>query len=139
MKKKKILFLCTHNSARSQMAEGLINFLFSDKFDAYSAGTEVSIVRLQAIKVMQELEIDISNHKSKHLREFYGIKFDLVITLCENAKKVCPFFPGAKRMIHKSFRDPSAAKGTEEAQLKIFREVRDEIMEWIKNDLIKTY
>jgi len=139
MKKKKILFLCTHNSARSQMAEGLINFLFSDKFDAYSAGTEVSIVRLQAIKVMQELEIDISNHRSKHLREFYGIKFDLVITLCENAKKVCPVFPGAKRMIHKSFRDPSAAKGTEEEQLKIFREVRDEIMEWIKNDLIKTY
>lgn len=121
------------------MAEGLINFLFSDKFDAYSAGTEVSIVRLQAIKVMQELEIDISDHRSKHLRESYGIKFDLVVTLCENAKKVCLVFPGAKKMIHKSFRDPSIAKSTEEEQLKIFREVRDEILEWIKNELIKNY
>lgn len=138
MEKKKILFICTHNSARSQMAEGLINFLFSNEFEAYSAGTEVSIVQPQAIKVMQEIGIDISTHKSKHLREFYGIDFDLVVTVCDNAKKVCPVFPGAKQMIHKSFRDPTNAMGTERERLELFREVRNEIFEWIKEFLVKS-
>ncbi|UCC20167.1 MAG: arsenate reductase ArsC [Promethearchaeota archaeon] len=138
MKKKNLLFICTHNSARSQMAEGLINYLFSDKFEAYSAGTEISIVKPEAIAVMQEIGIDISNHRSKHLREYYGIQFDLVITVCDIAKKVCPVFPGAKKMIHKSFRDPSTAVGREDEKLKIFREVRDEILKWIKTDLVKT-
>jgi len=121
------------------MAEGLINFLFSDEFEAFSAGTEVSIVNPQAIKVMQEIGIDISNHRSKHIREFYGVDFDIVVTVCDNAKKVCPVFPGAKNMIHKSFLDPSAALGSEDEKLKIFREVRNEILEWIKEFLAKTY
>ncbi|MFX1309580.1 MAG: arsenate reductase ArsC [Promethearchaeota archaeon] len=137
MKKRKLLFICTHNSARSQMAEGLINFFFSDEFEAFSAGTEVLFVQPQAIEVMQEIGIDISNHRSKHFREFYGVKFDLVITVCDNAKKVCPVFPGAKKMIHKSFKDPSNARGNEKEILEVFREVRDEILKWIKEFLIK--
>ncbi|MFX1387369.1 MAG: arsenate reductase ArsC [Promethearchaeota archaeon] len=137
MKKRKLLFICTHNSARSQMAEGLINFFFSDEFEAFSAGTEVLFVQPQAIEVMQEIGIDISNHRSKHFREFYGVKFDLVITVCDNAKKVCPVFPGAKKMIHKSFKDPSNARGNEREILEVFREVRDEILKWIKEFLIK--
>lgn len=139
MEKKKILFICTHNSARSQMAEGIINALYSDKFKAFSAGTEVSIVRSLAIEVMKEIGIDISNHYSKHMRAFYGTDFDIVITVCDNAKKVCPVFPGAKKMIHKSFPDPSKVIGAKEDQLKVYREVRDTIYEWIKEDLIKKY
>jgi len=139
MRKKKILFICTHNSARSQMAEGLINSLFNDKFEVYSAGIEVSVVKPQAIKVLQEIGIDISQHYSKQIKEFYGRDFDLVITVCDNAKKVCPVFPGAKKMIHKAFRDPSAVIGTEEKKLNVFREVRDQIHEWIKESLVKKY
>ena len=137
--KTQVLFICTHNSARSQMAEGIINTLYSDKFKAFSAGTEVSIVRSLAIEVMKEIGIDISNHYSKHMREFYGTDFDIVITVCDNAKKVCPVFPGAKKMIHKSFPDPSKVIGAKEDQLKVYREVRDTIYEWIKEDLIKKY
>ena len=114
MEKKRILFICTHNSARSQMAEGMINSLYNDKFEAYSAGTEVAFVKPMAIEVMKEIGIDISNHRSKHIREFYGIEFDLVVTVCDNAQKICPVFPGAKKMIHKSFPDPSGVSGTEE-------------------------
>ncbi len=118
------------------MAEGLINELYNDKFDAYSAGTEVSEVRSEAIKVLKEIGIDISDHYSKHLKDFYGIKFDLVITVCDNAKKICPVFPGAKKMIHKGFPDPSAFQGTKEEKLAVFRELRDQIYSWIKEDLI---
>jgi len=139
MEKKKILFICTHNSARSQMAEGLINFHFSNEFEAYSAGTEISIVQPQAIKVMQEIGIDISNHRSKHLMEFYGIDFDLVVTLCDNAKKICPVFPRTKKIVHKYFPDPSDVKGTEEEKLNIYRNVRDQIFNWIKEDLVQNY
>ena len=98
MDKKKILFICTYNSARSQMGEGYVNSLYSDKFEAFSAGTEISEVKPQAIQVMKEVGIDISKHYSKHLKTFYGIQFDLVITVCDNAKKTCPWFPGAKEM-----------------------------------------
>ena len=127
MAKLKILFICTHNSARSQKGEGIINSLYSDKFEAFSAGTEISKVRPQANQVMKEIGIDISNHYSKHLKSFYGIKFDLVVTVCDNAKKTCPWFPGAKETIHKSFPDPSLATGSEEDKLKVFRDVRDQI------------
>jgi len=121
------------------MAEGLINSLFSDKFEAVSAGTEISEVKYHAIKVMQELGIDISKQYSKHFKIFYGNQFDLVITVCDNAKKVCPIFPGAKRMIHKSFPDPSLATGSEEEKLNFFREVRDQIFQWIKEELVPQY
>ncbi len=139
MEKKKILIICTHNSARSQMAEGLINALYSDKFEAFSAGTEVSEVRSQSIQVLKEVGIDISHHYSKHLRDFYGTDFDLVVTVCDNAKKICPVFPGAKKMIHKSFPDPAAVNGTEDEKLLAFRNVRDQIHEWIKKDLISNF
>ena len=136
MTKKKILIICTHNSARSQMAEGLINALYSIEFEAFSAGTEVAEVRPQAIQVLKELGIDISHHYSKNMREFYGTNFDLVATVCDNAKKVCPVFPGAKDMVHKAFPDPSEVSGTEEEKLIAFRNVRDLILKWIKEDLI---
>jgi arsenate reductase len=136
MNRKKILIICTHNSARSQIAEGLINALFKDRFEAFSAGTEVAEVRPQAIQVLKEIGIDISHHYSKNMREFYGTKFDLVATVCDNAKKVCPVFPGAKKMIHKSFPDPSEVNGTDDEKLIAFRNVRDSILKWIKEDLI---
>ena len=139
MKKKKILFICTHNSARSQMAEGIINTFYSNKFEAFSAGTKVSEVRHQAIEVMEEMGVDLTNHYSKHMKKFYGIKFDLVITVCDNAKKVCPIFPGAKKMIHKSFPDPSLATGSEEDKLQIYKKVRDQIYQWIKEELAQKY
>ena len=135
MEKKKILFICTHNSARSQMAEGFVNALFSDNYEAYSAGTEVAFIRPYAIKVMHEIGIDISKHHSKHVRMFYGKDFDLVVTVCDNAKKVCPVFPGAKRMIHQSFEDPSSANGTEEEMLEVYRKVRDQIKNWLVENL----
>ncbi|MFX0148360.1 MAG: arsenate reductase ArsC [Candidatus Hodarchaeota archaeon] len=131
--------MCTHNSACSQMAEGLINALYSDKLEAYSAGTEVSKVRLQAIEVLKEIGIDISHHYSKHMRDFYGTKFDLAITLCDNAKKICPVFSGAKKNLHKSFVDPADIKGTEEEKLEGFRKVRDQIHQWIKEELIPSF
>ena len=136
MEKKKILIICTHNSARSQIAEGLINALYSENIEAFSAGTEVAEVRPQAIQVLKEIGIDISHHYSKNMREFYGTEFDLVATVCDNAKKVCPVFPGAKKMIHKSFPDPSRVLGTEDEKLLVFRKTRDLIHEWIKDDLI---
>ena len=135
MEKKEILFICTHNSARSQMAEGFVNTFFSDNFEAYSAGTEVAFVRPYAVKVMQEIDVDISKHRSKHLREFYGKDFDLVVTVCDNAKKICPVFPGAKRMIHQSFEDPSSTDGTEEEKLEVYRKVRDQIKNWLVENL----
>jgi arsenate reductase len=136
MDKKKLLIICIHNSARSQIAEGIINALYNKKFEAYSAGTEISKVRPQAIQVLKEIGIDISHHYSKHIRDFYRIEFDLVVTVCDNAKKVCPVFPGAKKMLHKSFPDPAAVIGTEEEKLAFFREIRDQIHQWIKEDLI---
>ncbi len=133
MEKKKILFICTHNSARSQMAEGFVNTFFSDNYEAYSAG--IAFVRPYAIKVMQEISVDISKDRSKHLSAFYGKDFDLVVTVCDNAKKICPVFPGAKRMIHQSFENPSSAKGTEEEMLKVYRKVRDQIKNWLVENL----
>jgi len=133
MEKKKILFICTHNSARSQMAEGFVNTFFSDNYEAYSAG--IAFVRPYATKVMQEISVDISKHRSKHLRAFYGKDFDLVVTVSDNAKKICPVFPGAKRMIHQSFEDPSSAKGTEEEMLKVYRKVRNQIKNWLVENL----
>ncbi len=132
---KKVLFICTHNSARSQMAEGLLNHLASDLAIAKSAGTEVTRVNPLAIKVMNELGIDISHHRSKSIREFINEKFDVVITVCDHAKETCPFFPG-KRVLHASFENPSACNGTEEECIQKFREIRDQIKDWIVKELI---
>ena len=129
--KKKILFICTHNSARSQMAEGLLNSLYGDYFEAYSAGTAPGEVNPYAVKVMGEIGIDISKHYSKKVDGFAGTTFDYVVAVCSGADKSCPFFPGGE-YIHKSFEDPSNFKGAEDEILEKFRIVRDEIKDWIK-------
>lgn len=129
--KKKVLFICTHNSARSQMAEGLLNHLYESGYEAYSAGTRPSIVNPFAIKAMAEIGIDISGRRSKGIDEFKDMKFDYVVTVCDHAKEACPFFSGAKESRHKSFDDPSDSDGTEENILKCFRRVRDEIRDWL--------
>ena len=126
-KKYKVLILCTGNSARSQMAEGLLRHLAGDRFEVESAGTVASFVRPQAIAAMSEIGIDISGHRSKCLDEFLGTPFDYVITVCDNAQQNCPVFPGKAERIHWSFDDPAEAKGGEDDVLAVFRRVRDEI------------
>jgi arsenate reductase (thioredoxin) len=130
--KRRVLFICTHNSARSQMAEGLINALPGARYEAFSAGTEPSQVNPYAIKSLSEIDIDISTNRSKNILEFKGVEFDYVITVCDNAKERCPVFPGRGKHIHKGFADPSRAKGSDDQKLLAFRIVRDEIRDWIK-------
>lgn len=130
--KKRVLILCTGNSARSQMAEGLLRYDGGDAFDVSSAGVEPSKVRPQAIEVMREIGIDISNHRSKSVDEFTSREFDYVITVCDNANERCPLFPGKTERIHWSFDDPAAASGDEEAKLAVFRRVRDEIRQRLR-------
>ncbi|HXG83625.1 MAG TPA: arsenate reductase ArsC [Pyrinomonadaceae bacterium] len=126
--KKRVLILCTGNSARSQMAEGLLRHDAGDRYEVESAGVEPSFVRPQAIEAMDEIGIDITPHRSKSLDEFLGQPFDYVITVCDNAKEHCPIFPGKAERIHWSFDDPAAAAtGDDAAQLAVFRRVRDEI------------
>ena len=131
-----MLFLCTHNSARSQMAEGLLRHLAGNRFEVYSAGTEATFVRPQAITVMNEIGIDISGQKSQTLEEYLGQPFDYVITVCNAANEACPIFPDAKRRLHWSFEDPAAAVGSEAERLRVFRSVRDNIGEHIKSNLL---
>ncbi len=133
MSKKKVLFLCTHNSARSQMAEGLLSALKGDEYEAYSAGVSPTRVDPDAIKAMADLGIDITGQRSKSIDDVKGIMFDTVVTVCDSAKEACPFFPGAKEQIHRSFDDPAGYKG--EARLPAFRRVRDEIRGWIEEIL----
>ncbi len=131
-KKIKVLFLCTGNSCRSQMAEGWANALKSDVIDAYSAGIYPVTVSSRAIKVMAEAGVDISQHRSKHVDEVMDIDFDFVVTLCDNAKQNCPVFPKQTRHIHKSFKDPTFIIGTEEKTMDEFRKTRDEIKAFIE-------
>jgi arsenate reductase (thioredoxin) len=133
----RVLFVCTHNSARSQMAEGLLRALGEGQFESYSAGTEATHVRPLAIKAMDELGIDIRDQRSKTLDEFLNQRFDYVITVCDHAAETCPFFPGAAQRIHWSLPDPSQATGDESAQLAVYREVRDDLAGRIR-DLIAT-
>jgi len=135
--KQKVLFICTHNSARSQMAEGYLNAKYSDQYKGLSAGTEVTRVHPLAIRAMSEIGIDITHHRSKALIEFFDLDIDIVVTVCDSANAACPMFPGAKQMIHVTFSDPSGANGDEEDQMKIFRQVRDEIITWIDENLGK--
>jgi arsenate reductase len=128
--KRSVLFICTHNSARSQMAEGLLNGLVGDRYEAASAGIEATRVRPEAIAVLAELGIDISRHRSKTLEEFRGRQFDFVVTVCDSARERCPFFPG-KQVLHESFLDPSAARGDEQEVLEAFRRARDQVASWI--------
>jgi arsenate reductase (thioredoxin) len=125
--RKRVLILCTGNSARSQMAEGLLRHDGGARFEVESAGVEPSHVRPQAVEAMRELGIDISGHRSKSVDEFAGQEFDYVITVCDNANERCPVFPGKTTRIHWSFDDPAAAQGDEAERLAVFRRVRDEI------------
>jgi arsenate reductase len=127
--KKKVLFLCTHNSCRSQMAEGLVNHFLGDRFHAFSAGTEATRVNPLATRVMAELNIDLSAHRSKTIDEFAGEPFDHVITLCGSANERCPLFFGGVRRVPIGFDDPSRLIGSDEELLPEFRRVRDELKE----------
>ena len=125
--KQRVLFLCTHNSARSQMAEGLLRNVAGDRFDVYSAGTEATLVRPEAIEVMAEVGIDISQQTSKTLERYLGEDWNAVITVCDDANEACPVFPGTAARDHWSFPDPSKATGSEEERLGVYRTVRDQI------------
>jgi len=131
-----VLFVCTHNSARSQMAEGLLRALGGDRFVAFSAGTEATLVRPLAIRAMAELGIDIAGQESKTLDRYLGAPFDAVVTVCDAANEACPYFPGAARRLHWSFEDPSGARGSEEEQLATYRRVRDQIRARIEAELL---
>jgi len=137
--KPRVLFICTHNSARSQMAEGYMRARYSDLFDVESAGTYVRGVHPIAVAVMKEIGIDISGHRSKLIDEFFGRGADVVVTVCDSAHKACPFFPGAKITIHAGFPDPSACTGTPVECLEVFRTVRDDIIAWIDDSFVPTY
>lgn len=136
--KKRVLILCTGNSARSQMAEGLLRHDGGEAFEVYSAGMKPSRVRPEAIQAMKEIGIDISGHRSKAVDEFAGQEFDYVITVCDNAKETCPIFPGRARRIHESFEDPPppGARRDDET-LAIFRRVRDQIREWLQGFIFR--
>jgi len=127
--KKRVLFLCTANSCRSQMAEGIANHFWDDKLEAYSAGTQATVVNPTAIEVLKEIGVDISKHHSKNLSEFDGKNFDYVITLCGDANEACPLYIGGTKKTHIGFDDPAKAQGTKEEVLREFRLVRDEIKE----------
>jgi arsenate reductase len=136
MSKQRVLFLCTHNSARSQMAEGFLRVLAGDRFEVASAGTEATEVHPRAVTAMAEVGIDLSRHASKTLDPFVGQPWDFVITVCDDANEACPVFPAAAKRLHWSFPDPSRASGTNEEKLAVFRSVRDAIKrrieEWLR-------
>jgi arsenate reductase len=131
--KKRVLILCTGNSARSQMAEGLLRHDAGEKFEVESAGTKPSQVRPEAIAVMRELGIDISGHRSKPVDEFAAQSFDYVLTVCDNGKESCPIYPGHANRLHHNFMDPAAVQGSEEERLNAFRRVRDEIRHYLRS------
>lgn len=129
--KKTVLFLCTHNSARSQIAEALLNTLPGDRYKARSAGITPTKINPYVVKAMAEIGIDISKNRSKSIEEFRGENFNYVVTVCDSAKEACPFFPGEK-VIHKAFEDPSQFTGSEEEIMNGVRRVREEIKDWLK-------
>jgi arsenate reductase (thioredoxin) len=130
--KKRILILCTGNSARSQMAEGLLRHDAGDRFEVFSAGIEPSYVRPEAVAAMGELGIDISGHRSKRVDEFSGQQFDYVLTVCDNASESCPSFPGKSVTIHRNFEDPAAIAGSQQEKLAAFRRVRDRLRAYLR-------
>ena len=131
--KKRVLILCSGNSARSQMAEGLLRHDAGEAFEVESAGTKPGTVRPEAMEAMQEIGIDISSHRSKHVDTFDGQRFDYVITVCDNAKEICPVFMGAVQRLHHSFEDPPPPSiGTDAERLAIFRRVRDELRQYLQ-------
>ena len=132
MRKKRLLILCTANSARSQMAEGLMRHDHGERFEVESAGSKATLVRPEAIAVMNEIGIDISGHRSKVVDEFAEQSFDYVLTVCDNAKESCPIFPGHGNRLHHSFEDPAAVQGSDEDRLAAFRRIRDQIRSYLR-------
>ena len=129
--KKKVLFLCTHNAVRSQMAEGILKALYGENYEVYSAGTQPTKLHPYAIEVLKEIGIDISQQYAKSIDALKHLSFDYVVTVCDSAKETCPYFPKAKYYLHHSFTDPSKEVTTPEEQLKKFRATRDAIKQWI--------
>lgn len=136
MDRKKVLFVCTHNSARSQMAEGILNSFHSDRLHAYSTGSDPTQINPYSIKVLKEIGVDISGNYSKGFSDLPDIEFDYIVTVCDSAQEKCPHFGGSGIKIHKSFNDPSAYSGSDEEKAGFFRKVRDEIRGWIDNEFI---
>jgi arsenate reductase (thioredoxin) len=130
MKKQRVLILCTGNSARSQMAEGLLRHIAGDRFEIFSAGTKPVGLNPNAVTAMSEVGIDITGHRSKSVDEFAGQQFDYVITVCQNAKEFCPIFPGPGKRLHENFEDPASAPA--QRQLEAFRRVREQLFSWLK-------
>jgi arsenate reductase len=131
MKKKTVLFVCTHNSARSQMAEGYLRAHYGDRYEARSAGTEPGGVHPLAVRVMREIDVDLADHESEHVDVHTHSPVDYVVTVCDAAHERCPYVPASELIIHQSFEDPSAASGTEDEKVITFRRTRDEIAAWI--------
>ena len=132
--KKRVLILCTGNSARSQMAEGLLRQMAGERFDVFSAGTSPVGLNPNAVAAMEEIGIDISGHRSKSVDEFSGQQFDYIITVCDNARELCPIFPGSGERIHHNFADPAAASPVEQPEK--FRIVRDQIRLWLETQFL---
>ena len=135
-KKKRVLFLCTHNSCRSQMAEGLLRHHGGKQFEVFSAGTSPSRVHPMAVEVMEEQGIDLTGQRSKSIDEFLGQDFDLIVTTCDDARETCPVFPGQAEMLHWGLEDPAGAEGSREEKLKVFRRGRDELEKLIRYHLL---
>ncbi len=127
METRRVLFVCTHNSARSQMAEAMLNAWGDGRFQAFSAGTEATGIKPETVQVMDEIGIDLSDHRSKTVDEFRGQAFDWFITVCDEAQQNCPVLPGVRDVAHWSIEDPSAATGSPEERLAVFRAARDHI------------
>lgn len=132
MKKERVLILCTGNSARSQMAEGILRREAGDRFEVHSAGTRPSRVRREAIAVMKDIGIDLATHRSKHVDEFQNQEFDYVLTVCDNARESCPVFPGKAVRLHHGFEDPAGLDASGEERLALFRRVRDQIRDYLR-------
>jgi arsenate reductase len=130
--KKKVLFVCTHNSARSQMAEAFLNSLYGDRYKASSAGTEPGKINPHVVTVMKEIGHDLSNNRTKSVDVFLGEQIDLVVTLCDQAQETCPFFPGARKYDHQGFPDPESCSGSEGQVLACVRRIRDTIRDWVR-------
>ncbi len=137
MKRKKVLILCTGNSARSQMAEGLLKHITQSKYEIFSAGTKPNFVRPEAIKVLAEIGVDIMQNRSKSINEFTEQKIDYVLTVCDDARESCPYFPAEAKLIHHSFEDPASVKGDEQTVISAFRRVRVEIQSYLENEFVK--
>jgi arsenate reductase len=138
MEKLTVLFLCTGNSARSQMAEGYLRHVAGDKYEALSAGVEPKGLNPLAVEAMREIGIDISMQQSKNAGVFLGTHISYVITVCDNARERCPIFPGSGKVLHWGFEDPAAVQGTQAEKLAVFRRVRDEIIRRIQRELLAT-